>query len=57
MTTEELKQVAIRMVDKGYTDHDKIRYCDDLYNATQDEIQECLEYVDEIIENGMKNFK
>jgi len=56
MTKEELKQVAIKMVSKGYIDYDSIKYCDDLYDATQDEIQECVEYVSEIIENGMKNF-
>ena len=57
MTTQELKEIAITMVSKGYIDHDKIRDCDDLYNATRDEKDECLEYVDEIIEKGLKNFK
>lgn len=57
MTTEELKEIAIRMVSKGYTDRDKIRYSDDLYDATKEEIDECLDYVDEIIQVGLKNFK
>jgi hypothetical protein len=57
MTTEELKAIAVRMVSKGYTDRDKIRYSDDLYKATPEEIDECLDYVDEIIQNGLKNFK
>ncbi len=57
MSTDELKEIAIRMVSKGYTDRDKIRYSDDLYEATHEEIEKCLDYVFEIMQNGMKNFK
>ena len=57
MDSEQLKQIAIRMVSKGYIDRDTIRYSDDLYDATREEIDECLDYVDEIVENGLKNFK
>lgn len=52
----ELMKIAVKMVNKGYIDIDKIRYCDDLYKATGEEIEDCLDYVSEIIDDGMRNF-
>ena len=52
MTDLELQEIALRMVEKGYCDHDTIRYCDDLYDATTEEKEKCLEFVDEVIEGG-----
>ena len=57
MNNLELKNIALRMVEKGYTDHDVIRYCDDLYDSTEDEVEKCLEFVDDIIENGVSIFR
>ena len=51
MTTYELHEIAIRMVEKGYT-NDDIRYCDDLYSATPEEIEECLELADMVVTMG-----
>ena len=52
MNELELQEIALRMVEKGYCDHDKIRYCDDIYDATNEEIDKCLGFVDDVIEGG-----
>lgn len=57
MTTTELRKLAIYFVNKGYIDADSIRYSDSLYNASDEERDECIEYVDEIIRHGLENFE
>jgi len=52
MTDLDLQKIALHMVEKGYCDHDTIRYCDDLYNATPEEKNKCLEFVDDVVEVG-----
>jgi len=57
MNNIELKTIALNMAEKGYTDYDVIRYSDDLYNATDEEIDKCLAFVSDIIENGVSVFR
>ena len=57
MTKLELQKIALRMVDKGYITMDDIYYSDDLYDATNEEKDECMDYITEIIDNGINNFK
>lgn len=57
MNKQELREIALRFVDKGYLDHGKLRDSDDLYDATIDEKDECCDYVDQIQENGTKAFR
>ena len=57
MTNLELKKIALKMVEKGYTDHETVRYSDDLYSATEEEIDKCLAFLDDILENGMSVFR
>ena len=52
MTDLELKKIALRMVEKGYIDRDVVRYSDDLYDATEEEREKCLDYLDDVIEGG-----
>lgn len=56
MTETELRKIALHYVNKGYIDRDVIRYSDDLYDATPEEIDMCLDFVDDIVENGCANF-
>ena len=56
MNEQELREIALRFVGKGYLNHDKLRDSDDLYDATADEKDECCNYIDEIQENGTKAF-
>jgi len=55
MTRKKLREIALRLVSKGY-DWEQIRWSDDLYNATKEERDMCHDFVDEIKENGTKNF-
>lgn len=48
MKSKDLQGIALLMFNKGYTDNDTLRYCDDLYKATEDEVEECVRYLDEI---------
>lgn len=56
MTDIELKKLAINFVNKGYTTMDDIYYSDDLYDATEEEKDQCMDYITEIIDDGMNNF-
>ena len=57
MTDLELQKIALRMVEKGYCDHDTIRYCDDLYSATPEEVDRCLGFVDDVVEGGTSVYR
>lgn len=57
MEAKELQQIALKMVNKGYITMDDIYYSDDLYYATEEEKDECMDYITEIIDNGINNFK
>jgi hypothetical protein len=48
---KELFEIAFKYVEKGYSGED-LRYGDDLYDKTSEERDECLDYYDEIEENG-----
>jgi len=48
-----LFEVALKYVEKGY-DFEDLRYGDDLYKASPEEIEECLEYYSNIKEEGTK---
>lgn len=53
MNKKELFEIALKYIRKGYNTED-LRYGDDLYNATKEEKEICLEYFWEIEENGTK---
>ena len=48
---EKLFRTALRYIEKGYNAED-LRYGDDLYNSSQDDIDLCIEYYWNIIEQG-----
>ena len=48
---EKLFRTALRYIEKGYNAED-LRYGDDLYNSSQDDIDLCIEYYWNIIEHG-----
>jgi len=53
MTQKELFEIALKYKLKGYnTEH--LRYGDDLYNATKEQIETCIEMFCEIDDNGIK---
>ena len=60
---KELFEIALKYVEKGYTG-EHLRYGDDLYDSTSEERDECIDYYNEIVDNGtnwahelLKNFK
>lgn len=48
---EKLFRIALRYIEKGYNAED-LRYGDDLFNSSQDDIDLCIEYYWNIIEQG-----
>lgn len=50
---KELFKIALKYIQKGYSSED-LRWGDDLYNASPEDITLCREYYDEIEENGTK---
>lgn len=52
----QLKQLAIKFVRKGYTT-EQASNSDDLYDATEDDRDECTEYMSEIISLGVAAFQ
>jgi len=56
MNRKELRQIALNYVNKGYSDYETLMYSDDLYDATEEEKEDCGEFLSEIIENGVANF-
>ena len=48
---EKLFRIALRYIEKGYNAED-LRYGDDLYNSSQDDIDLCIEYYWDIIQKG-----
>lgn len=53
MINKKLFKIAIKYVEKDYS-ADNLRYGDDLYNSTIEEVDLCLEYYFEIKDNGLK---
>jgi hypothetical protein len=53
MTEKELFEIALKYINKGYNIED-LRYGDDLYNASPEEKQQCIEFYDEIQDEGTK---
>ena len=51
MTTKDLFKIALRYIEKGYNT-EQLRYGDDLYNATREEKDDCLEIFWEIQREG-----
>lgn len=52
MTKQEIAEVVLRMVSKGYSDHEDIKDSDDMYNATPEERDIADELIDEILDIG-----
>ena len=48
---EKLFRIALRYIEEGYNAED-LRYGDDLFNSSQDDIDLCIEYYWSIIEQG-----
>lgn len=57
MKSIELQKIAHSFVSKGYADGEKLRYSDDLYDASGDEKDECLNYLDECLDIGLTAFE
>ncbi len=55
MTKTELREIAFRLVSKGYS-WEQIRWSDDLYYATPEEREICRDAVEECHEQGLNNF-
>lgn len=53
LSEKMLFEIAIKYVEKGYNT-ENLRYGDDLYDVTSEDIQECIEIFYEIKENGLK---
>lgn len=51
MTQKELFEIALKYKEKGYNT-EQLRYGDDLYDATAEEISDCLEIFWEIEREG-----
>lgn len=52
MTEKELFEIAIKYVEKDYNSED-LRYGDDLYNASKEDITNCIEIFHEIKNEGL----
>ena len=55
MKEKELMEIALRMVAKGYVDG--IRDCDDLYDATDEEKDKCMDYANQVQQIGLVAFR
>lgn len=55
MNEKELAGIAAMYLDKGYSSED-LRYGDDLYDATDEDKDLCVELYHELKEIGMGNF-
>ena len=51
MSDKELFKIALKYVEKSYS-YETLKYGDDLYNATKEEVEICLDFYDKIQENG-----
>ncbi len=51
MTDKQLLEIALRYIHKGYSS-EQLRWGDDLYNATREEKDICIEYYSLIQEEG-----
>lgn len=56
MNNKELMEIALNYIEKGYN-ADKLRDGDDLYNATADDKDKCIEYYIECQRIGTVAFK
>jgi len=52
-TEKELFEIALRYVEKSYNSED-LRYGDDLYGETREDINTCVEIFHEIKHEGLK---
>ncbi len=57
MDTKEIAGIVLLMVGKGYSDHEKIKDSDYMFNATSEEKEICDDLLDELLETGSKAFK
>jgi len=55
MNREQLREIMHRLFVKGYG-WEKIKYSDDLYNATEEEIDLCYEFYEELQKHGTEEF-
>ena len=49
MNPKDIQQTVLTLVNKGYSDHETIRYCDDMYDATDDEKDYASDRLDELL--------
>jgi hypothetical protein len=56
MTKKELAEIALKYVEKSY-DCEALRYGDDLYHATEEDIEECVDFWAECREIGQAAFR
>ena len=56
MKNTELRQIVLNLYEKGYS-WEKIKYSDDLYNATAEELEYCFECYNELKQFGIANFE
>lgn len=56
MTKKELQRIALTMFNKGYINSEDIRYCDDMYDATEQDIEQCCEYMSELFRAGKDSY-
>ena len=50
---KDLLRIVINYIEKGYS-HEDLRWGDDLYDASDEDIETCMLYYDEVIEEGTK---
>ena len=56
MEDQEIQQAVLNLVNKGYSDHDTLKYCDDMYSATPEEGDLASDYLDECLEIGTAEY-
>jgi hypothetical protein len=56
MSDKELQEIALKYVEKSY-DSEALRYGDDLYHATPEEKEKCVDYWVECREIGTTGFR
>ena len=53
MSEKELFKIALKYVEKEYSTED-LRYGDDLYGKSEEDLEECINMYDEIKDEGLK---
>ena len=56
MTKPELQKIALTLFNQGFDDFESIGYARPLRNATDKEIKQCCDYIEEIIRAGKSEY-